>query len=78
MQASQAASYRIVVEGSLDPLWCECLGGFEVTEQRHPGQPVVTVLVGRPADQSALQGILDTLFMLQVRLLSIERLPEQG
>ena len=75
MQASQALNYRIVVEGVLDPMWLQCLGGFEAAEQRQPGQPVVTRLEGRPIDQSALQGVLDTLFMLGMRLIAVERLP---
>jgi hypothetical protein len=75
MQASQTADYRIIVEGVLDPMWLECLGGLELTEQRQPGQPVVTRLEGRLADQSALQGVIDTLIMLGLRLLSVERLP---
>ena len=75
MQASQALNYRIVVEGALDPMWLQCLGGFEAAEQRQPGQPVVTRLEGHPIDQSALQGVLDTLFMLGMRLITVERLP---
>jgi len=74
MQASQAAKYRIVVEGVLDPMWLECLGGLEMTEQRQPGLTVVTQLVGCLADQSALQGVIDTLFMIGLRLMSVERL----
>ena len=75
MQASRAANYRIVVEGVLDPMWLECLGGLEMIEQRQPGQPVVTQLEGCLADQSALQGVIDTLFMMGLRLITVERLP---
>ena len=75
---SQAANYRIVVEGVLDPVWLECLGGLEIAEQRQPGQPVVTCLEGQLVDQSALQGVLDTLIMLGLRLMFVERLaPER-
>jgi hypothetical protein len=76
IEASQAADYRLVVEGVLDPMWLQCLGGFKATEQRQPGQPVVTRLEGRPIDQSALQGVIDTLFMLGMRLILVECLPE--
>jgi hypothetical protein len=69
---SQAANYRIVVEGALDPMWLESLGGLDIAEQR---QLVVTHLEGRLVDQSALQGVLDTLFMLGLRLMFVERLP---
>ncbi len=78
MPGSQAANYQIVVEGSLDPIWCECLGGLALSEVREPGQPTITRLTGRLTDQAALQGVLDTLFMLHMRLLSVERLPAEG
>jgi hypothetical protein len=74
IQVSQAANYRILVDGTLDPMWLECLGGLEIAEQRQPGQPVFTRLEGWLADQSALQGVLDTLFMLGMRLILVERL----
>ena len=71
----EAANYRFLVEGELDPIWLERLGGLEITEQRQPGQPVVTRLEGRLVDQSALQGVFDTLIMLGMRLVTVERLP---
>jgi len=74
-QTFQAADYRILVEGVLDPLWRDTLGHLEITEQRQPGQPVLTRLEGRLEDQSALQGVLDTLFMLGMGLILVERLP---
>ncbi len=73
-QTSQASNYRIVVEGELDRVWLDRLGSLEITEQRPPGQPVVSRLEGRLKDQSALQGVLDTLFMLGMRLILVERL----
>ncbi len=80
MQASQPANYRITVEGALDPMWLPCLSGFDVAEeqtpeQRGPGRPPVTRLEGRAVDQAALQGVLDTLFMLGLRLILVESLP---
>ncbi len=75
MQASHTANYRIVVEGVLDPMWVQCLGGFEITEDRQPGRPVMTRMEGRPTDEAALQGVLDTLFMLGLRLILVESLP---
>jgi hypothetical protein len=75
MQAPEPPKYRIVVEGALDPIWLECLSGFEATEHGDPGQPVVMWLEGQPVDQAALQGVLDTLFMLGMRLILVESLP---
>lgn len=73
MEACQPANYRITIEGVLDPMWLQCLGGFAAIEQQ-PGQPVLTRLEGCPVDQAALQGVLDTLFMLGMRLILVERL----
>jgi hypothetical protein len=75
MQAPQAIGYRIVVEGIIDPVWFASLGGLHITEQRRPGRPAFTQLKGLLADQSALHGVLDTLFMLGLRLVFVERLP---
>ena len=75
MQVAQTANYRIIVEGVLDPVWLECFGGLEITEERQPGRPAITRLEGRPTDDAALQGVLDTLFMLGMRLVTVERLP---
>ena len=73
MQASQTEQFRLIVEGTVDPMWLDCLGGLAITEQRQSGQPVITQLDGRLADQSALQGVIDTLFMLGLRLMLVER-----
>jgi hypothetical protein len=80
MQASHPANYRIAVEGTLDPMWLPCLSGFEVAESQPPEQQehergAVTRLEGRVVDQAALQGVLDTLFMLGLRLVLVECLP---
>ncbi len=74
-QASKVEHYRIIAEGEVDAVWRECLGGLDVTEQRQPGQPVTTRLEGQIADQSALQGVINTLFMLGLRLTFVERRP---
>ena len=51
---------------------------FEIVEERQPGRPVITHLECRPADEAALQGVLDTLFMLGMRLILVESLPAAG
>ena len=75
MQASKMEHYRIIAEGEVDAVWRECLGGLDVTEHRQPGQPVTTQLEGQIVDQSALQGVINTLFMLGLRLTFVERRP---
>jgi hypothetical protein len=74
IHTSQEADYQIVVEGVLAPVWLDCLGNLKITEQRQSERTVVTRLKGRFTDQSALQGVLDTLFMLGLLLVLVERI----
>jgi hypothetical protein len=60
--------YRIKVKGQLDPSWSEWLGGFTVQSQGDGN----TLLVGAVVDQAALQGILNKLFGMNLRLLSLK------
>jgi hypothetical protein len=60
--------YRIRVKGRLDPSWSEWLGWFTIQSQRDDS----TLLVGAVVDQSALQGILNKLFGMNLRLLSLK------
>jgi hypothetical protein len=65
----QPATYRIRVQGRLDPQWSDWFDGFTV--QAEPdGQ---TTLVGRVADQPALHGILAKISNLTLPLLLVER-----
>jgi hypothetical protein len=75
IHAIQPPHYHILVEGALDPQWSECLGGLAISVREGPGQPPLTVLAGPLQDQAALQGVLDTLFMLNLRLLHVQRRP---
>jgi hypothetical protein len=71
MDASTHPVYEIRVGGALDPAWSDRLNGMEI-RQAEPGPPVVTVLRGELPDQSALQGIMNTLFELHLPILSAE------
>jgi hypothetical protein len=77
MQTTMPA-YQILVEGVLDPSWSERLSGLNIAVRRQPAIPVVTELTGPLEDQAALQGVLDTLFMLNLRLLLVERYRMEG
>jgi hypothetical protein len=65
--------YQIHVEGVLDPQWSDSLAGLAISVREQSAQSPVTVLTGPLADQAALQGVLDTLFMLNMPLLMVER-----
>jgi hypothetical protein len=76
-RATDMPCYQIHVQGVLDPQWSNCLGGLDISVREQPAQPRVTVLTGPLADQAALQGVLDTLFMLNMPLLLVERCPQR-
>jgi len=63
--------YRIVIEGELDPSWAAWMNGMsiEVNEDRDHGSH--TTLTGEVKDQSALRGILNKLWDLNLELRSV-------
>jgi hypothetical protein len=65
----QPATYRIRVQGQLDPQWSDWFDGFAV--QAEPGGQ--TTLTGQVADQPALHGILAKISNLALPLLLVER-----
>ena len=66
-------SYRIVVEGRLDSAWSPSLGGLDISEGDASSLRPTSVLTGPLADQGALHGVLDLLFMLNLPLIKVER-----
>ncbi len=73
MARAEPAVYRIRVRGRLDPSWSDRMGGLAVEVDAARARPVTT-LTGEVVDQSALHGVLSTLFELHLPLLSAERL----
>lgn len=69
-------TYRIRVQGQIDNKWTDNLGGMSVSFGASLGKPPVTVLIGHLTDQAALSGVLNTLYDLQLPLLSVENLDE--
>jgi hypothetical protein len=72
-RSTELPSYRILVEGLIDPNWSDCLSGLAIKAHERSSQPPVTELRGPLKDQAALQGVLDTLFMLNMPVLLVER-----
>lgn len=67
------ATYKIKVRGSLDNSWSEKLGGLQV---KSAAETAMTVITGPLSDQAALSGILNTLYDLQLPVVSVEHLPQ--
>ena len=66
------ANYRINVVGRLEQSWSGRVGGMRVTELCKSGGDLETVLEGHLADQSALCGVLNTLYELHLPILLVE------
>jgi len=64
--------YRIRVRGVLPDSWYDRLGGLEVTARKSD----MVTLEGPLQDQSALAGVLNTLFMLHLPILEVACLNE--
>jgi len=69
----QPGMYEIKVPGRLDESWAEWFEGMEITVDSGGGT-TITTLTGPVTDEAALQGLLDRLFSLGLRLLSVVRL----
>jgi hypothetical protein len=65
----QAAVYQIQVRGKLDESWSDWLNGMTITFESG-----VTTLTGLVSDQSALRGILDRIWDLNLLLIAVARI----
>ena len=66
------AMYRICIRGQLDSSWSERLGGMTMTTTGGMDTDETTMLEGQLWDQAALTGILNTLYDMQLPLVSVE------
>lgn len=67
-----AATYQIIVQGTIDPSWANRLAGMNITERLPDNGEVETVLVGRLADQATLSGVLNSLYELHLPVISAD------
>jgi hypothetical protein len=68
----QPTSYRIRIQGTIDPTWSDWFGGFTITPQN--GE---TVLEGEVNHQAALHGILAKINELGLSLISVNKLTDK-
>lgn len=64
--------YQIKLEGKLDERWSAWFNGLTVYVEE--GKSPMTTLTGPVADQAALRGILNKMWDLNLRLISVVRL----
>ena len=67
------ATYRIVVQGTVSRDWSGRLGGMEITMSSRESSGPQTILLGRIRDQSALRGVLETLYAFHLPILEVKR-----
>ncbi len=72
------ATYRIRVQGHIDPEWSELIGDMSITTDSTTGKSPVTCLVGHLVDQAALSGMLKALYDQRIPILSVENLDERN
>jgi hypothetical protein len=69
----QPTAYQIKVQGTLDEGWVSWFSGMTLAFESD-----TTTLAGAVADQSALRGILNKLWDLNLVLISVNRLNDLG
>lgn len=74
----EGAFYRIRVEGRLGARRAERLAGMTLTVLEAAGTTPATELTGRLVDQAALMGVLEQLYALGAKVLSVRRLEAVG
>ncbi len=72
------ATYRIQVQGQLDASWSPSLSGMAIRTATTPEQGPVTTLEGTLLDQAALAGVLSTLYMLGLPVISVVHVPAES
>jgi len=58
----------------LDKNWSDYCDGMTIEHEGDPKRYAVTILMGRVADQSALIGVLNSLYDISYPILSVEYL----
>ena len=71
---TKVAIYKIVVKGEINDGWLERMWGFHLSKDKK--KKGVSVIVGQIADQSALSGILNTLYDKHMTVISVNMLSE--
>jgi hypothetical protein len=72
----KAAIYKIVVQGEIDDNWADRLNDMQINVDQQKGKQPISSIVGEITDQSALSGILNTLYELQMTVISVKMLSE--
>lgn len=72
LRMDQPSAYQIVVQGHLDTTYADWVEGMAVVQTRDEQQRPITVLTGGLLDQSALIGVLRSLYNLRFPVLLVK------
>ena len=76
--STQPIQCRITVRGRLAPHWSKWLEELELSYRTTGKDGIVTDLMGTVADQSALQGVLNRIWNLNLTVLSVRTSSGEG
>ena len=68
----EPATYRISILGTLDKNWSDYCGGMTIEHDIVLNQYPMTILTGLLTDQSALIGVINSLYDMGYPILSVE------
>jgi hypothetical protein len=75
-ERGDTALYRIIIAEELDESWQKWFRDMDMRLEKDGDGTVFTHLTGPIADQSALNGILNSILGLNLTLISVRRLPD--
>lgn len=70
LKFSEAAAYRVVIQGILNKDWEERLSGLTITKIDEENN--ITTLEGELKDQAALAGVLNTFYEYHFPIISVD------
>ncbi len=68
------ANYQIVVQGTLSEEWIDRLGDMVITTSSQETDAPQTILRGPLQDQSALRGLIETLYALHLPIVEVKKI----
>ena len=74
---TKPAVYKIRVKGVLSESCSEILGGMQISVKQSSGEESESILIGQINDQSALAGVLNTLYEFHHTIISVNTLRER-
>ncbi|MBI9045607.1 MAG: hypothetical protein JEZ06_14050 [Anaerolineaceae bacterium] len=77
MEVTQEKKHQIMIKGNIDPGWSEWLADFKVKSSTNEEGETISLFSGKIEDQSALRGILNKLWDLNIEIISFQQLENE-